>query len=67
MCVAAEGVINLTQDQPAAEKHCTYMHTFDSLHAHIMLTWRQQQQSHANICMCFEAIIGKKKKKSFTT
>lgn len=48
MCVAAEGVITLTQDQPAAEKHCTYMHTFDSL----------QQQSHANICMCFEAILG---------
>lgn len=38
MCVAAEGVINLTQDQPAAEKYCTYRPTFDSMHADIMLT-----------------------------
>lgn len=49
MCVSAEVVINRKQEQPAAKKHCTYRHLFNSPHTHIMLTWQQQ------LWMCFRA------------
>lgn len=50
MCVAAEGVINLTQEQPAAEKHCTQPTC--SYYANMTTT-----VTNANICMSFKAII----------
>lgn len=63
MCAAAEVVINWKQEQPAAKNNCAFRHLFNSPHAHIMLTWQQQEWMHAwmNEWMCFRAIKGHRK------